>query len=90
MKAPMAGMIVFPMTSPTDTKGIASAMRDGRIDPQAIVALIGKSEGTGLADYRVGILPKAVCVRCWPSCAGVRARRSILTSASSCQAAATA
>lgn len=50
MKAPMAGMIVFPMTSPTDTKGIASAMRDGRIDPQAIVALIGKSEGTGLAD----------------------------------------
>jgi cyanuric acid amidohydrolase len=50
VKRPMAGMMVFPMTSPTDTSGLVSALREGRIDPDSIVAMIGKSEGTGLAD----------------------------------------
>ena len=45
---PRVVMTVVPMLTPNDVTGVVAAFRDGRVDPQAIIAVIGKSEGQGL------------------------------------------
>ncbi len=43
-----AGLTVVPMLTPNDTSAFTAAMTSGEIDPASVVALIAKSEGSGL------------------------------------------
>ncbi len=52
--------------SPDDVEGLASAIAEGRIDPKAIVAIFGKTEGNG-------------CVNDWTRALAARALRDLLT-----------
>jgi cyanuric acid amidohydrolase len=47
-----ADMTVVPMLTPNDTSAFEALLSSGAVDPHAVVALIGKSEGSGLPnDY---------------------------------------
>jgi cyanuric acid amidohydrolase len=47
-----ADLTVVPMLAPNDTDAFEALFTSGAVDPNAVVALIGKSEGSGLAnDY---------------------------------------
>ena len=49
---PVAELFVCPMVSPADTSAIEKLFADGRVDPNDVVGVIGKSEGSGLPnDY---------------------------------------
>ncbi len=50
MKAQRVDMFVCPMASPSDTTGLQKLADEGRIGPQNLVALVGKTEGTGAHD----------------------------------------
>lgn len=59
---PVADLHVCPMLNPADTSGLERLLADGVVDPATIVAVIGKSEGTGLpTDY--GRLLADSCIR---------------------------
>jgi cyanuric acid amidohydrolase len=43
-------MFVCPMATPNDTSRLQELVDGGQVDPQSIVALVGKTEGTGFHD----------------------------------------
>jgi cyanuric acid amidohydrolase len=47
---PVAHVHRIPAAAPDDTSGIAAAIAAGRIDPNGIVAVLGKTEGNGLVN----------------------------------------
>ncbi len=47
MSAARADMLRIPMSGPADTSGFVAALDAGRIDPQQVVAILGKTEGNG-------------------------------------------
>jgi cyanuric acid amidohydrolase len=50
MKAQRVDMFVCPMASPSDTSGLQELAGSGKIKPETLVALVGKTEGTGQHD----------------------------------------
>lgn len=50
MKAQRVDMFVNPMATPADTSGLERLAREGKIKPESLVALVGKTEGTGFHD----------------------------------------
>jgi len=50
MKAQRADMFVCPMASPSDTSGLQRLADERKIKPDTLVALAGKTEGTGAHD----------------------------------------
>jgi cyanuric acid amidohydrolase len=50
MKAQRVGMFVCPMATPYDTSGLQQLADAGQIKPDTLVALAGKTEGTGEHD----------------------------------------
>jgi len=50
MKAQRVDMFVCPMASPADTSGLQQLADSGQIRPDTLVALVGKTEGTGAHD----------------------------------------
>ena len=50
MKVQRVEMFVCPMASPSDTSGLRKLAGEGRIAPDTLVALVGKTEGTGAHD----------------------------------------
>jgi cyanuric acid amidohydrolase len=50
MKAQRVEMFVCPMASPSDTSGLEKLADAGKIRPDTLVALVGKTEGTGAHD----------------------------------------
>jgi cyanuric acid amidohydrolase len=50
MKAQRVEMYVCPMAAPADTSGLQQLADSGRITPETLVALVGKTEGTGSHD----------------------------------------
>lgn len=50
MKAQHVDMFVSPMATPADTSGLERLANEGKIKPDSLVALVGKTEGTGFHD----------------------------------------
>jgi cyanuric acid amidohydrolase len=50
MKVQRVEMFVCPMAAPSDTSGLQQLAESGRIKPDTLVALAGKTEGTGQHD----------------------------------------
>jgi cyanuric acid amidohydrolase len=50
MKAQRVEMFVCPMATPSDTSGLSQLAAHGKIKPETLVALVGKTEGTGQHD----------------------------------------
>jgi cyanuric acid amidohydrolase len=50
MKTQHVEMFVCPMATPVDTSGLQALVDEGRMDPSTLVALVGKTEGTGFHD----------------------------------------
>ena len=50
MKVQRVEMFVCPMATPSDTSKLQELVDDGRVKPESIVALVGKTEGTGFHD----------------------------------------
>ena len=50
MKAQKVDMFVIPMATPSDTTGLQKLADAGKIKPDTLVALVGKTEGTGQHD----------------------------------------
>ena len=50
MKAQRVEMFVCPMSTPADTSGLQALADSGKIKPDTLVALVGKTEGTGFHD----------------------------------------
>jgi cyanuric acid amidohydrolase len=50
MKAQRVEMFVVPMATPADTSGLQALADSGKIKPNTLVALVGKTEGTGFHD----------------------------------------
>lgn len=50
MRAQRVDMFVCPMGTPADTSGLQQLADSGRIKPDTLVALVGKTEGTGFHD----------------------------------------
>src|SRR5580704_16503652 len=49
---PIAELFVCPTLNPADTSGLEKLLADGAFDPAQVVAVVGKSEGSGLpSDY---------------------------------------
>ena len=50
MKAQRVDMFVLPSATPADTSGLQKLADEGKITPDTLVALVGKTEGTGFHD----------------------------------------
>ncbi len=50
MKAQRVEMFVCPMATPADSSGLQKLAESGKIRPDTLVALVGKTEGTGAHD----------------------------------------
>ncbi len=50
MKVQRVDMFVTPMATPADTSGLQKLADSGKIQPDTLVALVGKTEGTGAHD----------------------------------------
>jgi cyanuric acid amidohydrolase len=50
MKVQRVEMFVSPMATPADTSGLQTLATSGKIKPDTLVALVGKTEGTGFHD----------------------------------------
>jgi cyanuric acid amidohydrolase len=50
MKAQKVELFVCPMATPADTTGLQALADSGKIKPDTLVALVGKTEGTGAHD----------------------------------------
>jgi cyanuric acid amidohydrolase len=50
LKAQRVEMFVCPMASPSDTSGLQRLADEGKVKPGTLVALVGKTEGTGAHD----------------------------------------
>src|SRR5215471_8538416 len=50
MKAQRVEMFVCPSATPADTSGLQKLVDEGKVKPDTLVALVGKTEGTGFHD----------------------------------------
>ncbi len=50
MKVQRVEMFVCPMATPADTSGLQRLADEGKLKPETLVALVGKTEGTGFHD----------------------------------------
>ena len=50
MRVQRVEMFVCPMATPNDTSGLQALVDEGRVKPASLVALVGKTEGTGFHD----------------------------------------
>src|ERR1700704_3643991 len=50
MKAQRVEMFVCPLATPADTSGLQALADSGKIKPNTLVAIVGKTEGTGFHD----------------------------------------
>ncbi len=50
MRAQRVEMYVCPMSQPNDTLGLQALADEGKVTPENLVALVGKTEGTGFHD----------------------------------------
>ena len=50
MKAQRVEMFVIPMDAPNDTSGLQALADKGLVKPESLVALVGKTDGTGFHD----------------------------------------
>jgi cyanuric acid amidohydrolase len=50
MKAQRVEMFVAPMDAPNDVSGLQALADDGRVTPETLVAIVGKTDGTGFHD----------------------------------------
>jgi cyanuric acid amidohydrolase len=50
MKVQRVGMFVCPSASPADVSGLQALAEQGKIKPETLVALVGKTDGTGFHD----------------------------------------
>ena len=50
MKVQRVDMFVCPLSSPADTRGLQALADAGKITPDTLVALVGKTDGTGFHD----------------------------------------
>src|SRR5260370_37434734 len=50
MKVQKVEMFVVPMAAPSDTSGLQRLADEGKIKPNTLVAIAGKTEGTGQHD----------------------------------------
>jgi len=50
LRAQRVELFVCPMTTPADTDGLQALVDSGKIKPDTLVALVGKTEGTGAHD----------------------------------------
>jgi cyanuric acid amidohydrolase len=50
MKAQRVEMFVVPMDAPNDVSGLQALADDGRVTPETLVAIVGKTDGTGFHD----------------------------------------
>ena len=50
MRSQRVEMFVVPMATPSDTSGLQKLAEAGKIKPETLVALVGKTEGTGQHD----------------------------------------
>ena len=50
MKGQRVEMFVCPMATPADTSGLQALVAEGKLKPESLVALVGKTEGTGFHD----------------------------------------
>jgi cyanuric acid amidohydrolase len=66
MKAQRVDMFVCPMATPADTSGLQALADSGKIKPDTLVALVGKTEGTGFHDDW-GRVWADVALRAWTS-----------------------
>lgn len=66
MKAQRVQLFVCPMATPADTDGLQELVDSGRIKPDTLVALVGKTEGTGAHDDW-GRVWADVALRAWAS-----------------------
>lgn len=66
MKAQRVQLFVCPMATPADTDGLQELVDSGRIKPDTLVALVGKTEGTGAHDDW-GRVWADVALRAWTS-----------------------
>ena len=66
MKAQRVDMFVCPMATPADTSGLQALADSGQIKPDTLVALVGKTEGTGFHDDW-GRVWADVALRAWTS-----------------------
>ena len=66
MKAQRVDMFVCPMATPADTLGLQALADSGKIKPDTLVALVGKTEGTGFHDDW-GRVWADVALRAWTS-----------------------
>src|SRR5260221_6972653 len=66
MKAQRVDMFVCTMGTPADTSGLQLLADSGRIKPDTLVALVGKTQGTGFHDDS-GPVWADVPLREWPA-----------------------
>src|SRR2546428_837945 len=64
MKAQRVELFVRPMATPADTTGLQKLADEGKIKPDTLVALVGKTEGTGFHDAWARVWA-AVVLREW-------------------------
>src|SRR5262249_8588844 len=50
VKVQRVEMFVCPMAAPNDVSGLQALVDEGRLRPESLVALVGKTEGTGFHD----------------------------------------
>ncbi|MDQ6722156.1 MAG: ring-opening amidohydrolase [Candidatus Dormibacteraeota bacterium] len=50
MKAQRVELFICPMATPADTAGLQALVDSGKVKPDTLVALVGKTEGTGAHD----------------------------------------
>jgi cyanuric acid amidohydrolase len=50
MKVQRVEMFVVPMDAPNDVSGLQALADDGRVTPETLVAIVGKTDGTGFHD----------------------------------------
>src|SRR5207247_10841844 len=66
MKAQRVDMFVCPSATPADTSGLQALADASKIKPDTLVALVGKTEGTGAHDDW-GRVWADVALREWPA-----------------------
>src|SRR5437899_12135845 len=64
MKAQRVEMFVCPSATPADTSGLQKLADSGKLKPDTLVALVGKTEGTGAHDDWVRVWAD-VALRDW-------------------------
>ena len=90
MKAQKVEMFVCPMATPADTSGLQELATTGKIKPDTLVALVGKTEGTGAHDDWGRVWADVACANGRASFSASPQAMSPSRSSSCCQAVAQA